>query len=141
MINIIVKILEDILSLTAVVIVIGCGIVGFASSNPGNFGTLASLPFIDQGVIAEFLAAASAIQSVVPGEHAANDIFVYVEAKSVSDLPGDFQIAKLGIAALQFDDSRDEFGGRTFGTGFAWTTGGREQKVILALDQGLMKFQ
>ena len=61
MINIIVKILEDILSLTAVVIVIGCGIVGFASSNPGNFGTLASLPFIDQGVIAEFLAAAFAI--------------------------------------------------------------------------------
>ena len=64
---------------------------------------------------------------VVLREHAAYDVFVYVEAKGVGNLLGDLQIAELGITPFQLDNCRNEFGRRTLGTGFAWSTRGREE--------------
>ena len=64
---------------------------------------------------------------VVLREHAANDIFVDLDAEGMRDLLGDAHTAEPGIAALQLDDRRDEFRGRTFGTGFA-ATATREEK-------------
>ena len=43
--------------------------------------------------------------TIVLGEHAANDIFVDIDAKGVSDLLGDAHIAKLGIAATSSQQS------------------------------------
>jgi len=42
-------------------------------------------------------------------EHAANDIFVDVDAEGMRNLLGDAYTAELGVAALQLDDRRDEF--------------------------------
>ena len=56
---------------------------------------------------------------IVLREHATNDIFVDLDAEGLSDLLGDAHTAELGIAPLHLDDGRDEFRGRTFGTGLA----------------------
>ena len=74
-------------------------------------------------------------------EHAAYDIFIDIEAEGVSDLLGDLHTAKLGIAPFQLDNCRNEFGGGTFWTGFAWTIRGREEEAVLAIDQGFKELQ
>jgi hypothetical protein len=48
------------------------------------------------------------LRSRVYGEYASHDIFVYLNAKSVSDLLGDADITELLIAVLHLDDGRDE---------------------------------
>ena len=71
--------------------------------------------------------------TIVLREHAANDIFVDVDAKGVSDLLGDAHIAKLGIAGLQLNNRRDEFRGRTFGPGLAAMRRGGKEKAVFPI--------
>ena len=52
-------------------------------------------------------------------EHAANDIFVDLDAEGMSDLLGDSRVSETRIALLHLDDGRDEFRGGTFGPGSA----------------------
>ena len=78
---------------------------------------------------------------VVLREHAANDIFVDLDAEGVSDLLGDAHTAKLGIAPLHLDDGRDEFRGRTFGTGFAAMRRGRKEQAVFPIHQGLVELE
>lgn len=47
-------------------------------------------------------------------EYAANDIFVELDAKGISDLLGDSHATKARIAVLHLDDRRDEFRGWPF---------------------------
>jgi hypothetical protein len=74
-------------------------------------------------------------------EHAANDIFVDVDAESMRDLLRDAYTAEPGVAALQFSDRRDEFRRRTFGAGFAATGGGGKEQTILVIDQRPVEFE
>jgi hypothetical protein len=46
--------------------------------------------------------------SIVLGEHAAEDVFVDIDAKGTGDLQGDARAANPGIAALEFHDGIDE---------------------------------
>ena len=57
--------------------------------------------------------------SVVSGEDAAHDILVDLDFEAMRDLLSDAHAAETRIAPLHLDDGRDEFRGRTFGTGFA----------------------
>ena len=50
-------------------------------------------------------------------------------------------IAELGVAALQFNDHRNEFCGWTFGIGFAATGRGGKEKAVLAIDQGVVELE
>jgi hypothetical protein len=52
-------------------------------------------------------------------EHAAHDIFVDVDAESMSNLLSDAHTAEPRVAPLHLDNGRDEFSARTFGVGFA----------------------
>ena len=68
---------------------------------------------------------------IVFRKHAANDIFVDLDAEGIRDLLGDPHVAETRIAPLHLDDGRDEFRGRTFGTGFAaMQRTGKEQPVF-----------
>ena len=59
------------------------------------------------------------VWTIVLREHAAHDIFVDLDAKGVSELLGDAQVAELGIARFQLDNGRDEFRGGAFRAGLA----------------------
>ena len=48
------------------------------------------------------------------GKNVANDIFVDVDAKCMSDLLGDVHTAEFGIAQLELQDCGNELGGGTF---------------------------
>ena len=52
--------------------------------------------------------------SKVFGKHAADDIFVNLDAKGMSDLLGDADTTERRIAVLHLDDGRDELRGRAF---------------------------
>jgi hypothetical protein len=67
----------------------------------------------------------------VLSKHAANDIFVDLDAEGMSDLLGDAHVPETRIPPLHLHDGRDEFHGRTFGTGFAaMQQTGKEQPVF-----------
>ena len=48
---------------------------------------------------------------------------------------------KLRIAPLQLDDGRDEFRGRTFGTGFAAMRRGGKEQAVFPIHQGLVELE
>ena len=75
------------------------------------------------------------------GQHATHDIFVDVHAEGMGDLLGDAHTAELGIAALHFDDRRDECHGRTFGTGSAARDRGGKEKSVFPINQCLVKLE
>jgi hypothetical protein len=66
-----------------------------------------------------------------------NDIFVDLDAEGMRDLLADAHAAELGIAPLHLDDGRDEFRGRTFGTGFAAMRRERKEQAVFAIHQAL----
>jgi hypothetical protein len=74
-------------------------------------------------------------------EHAANDVLVKLDAEGVSNLLGDAHAAEPWIAALQLDDRRDEFCGRTFGTGFAARRRGRKEQAVFLIHQGVVELE
>ena len=78
---------------------------------------------------------------IVFRKHAANDIFVDVDAESMSDLLGDAHTAKSRIAPLHLDDGRDEFRGRTFGTGFAAMRRRGKEQAIFPIHQGSVELE
>jgi hypothetical protein len=57
-------------------------------------------------------------------------IFVDVNAEGMRDLLGDADTAEFGISALELNDRRDEFRGRTFGAGFAAMRGGGKEQAV-----------
>jgi hypothetical protein len=61
----------------------------------------------------------------MPSEDAAHDIFVNLDAKRVSNLPGNARTPESRIAALHFENRRDEFLRRPFGP-WSLTDSGRE---------------
>ena len=74
-------------------------------------------------------------------EHAAHDVFVNIEAKTVRDLFRDAHTTELWIAPLHFHDGRDELRGRPLRPGLVWTSGGGEEPAVLAIDQGLVELE
>jgi hypothetical protein len=64
-------------------------------------------------------------RSELPSEDAAHDIFVNLDAKRVSNLPGNARTPESRIAALHFENRRDEFLRRPFGP-WSLTDSGRE---------------
>lgn len=78
---------------------------------------------------------------VVLREHAAHDIFVDVNAEGMRDLLGDADAAEFGISALELDDRRDEFRGRTVGAGFAAMHGGGKGQAVFPIHQGLVELE
>ena len=77
---------------------------------------------------------------VVFREHAANDVFVDLEAEGARDLLSDLHTAKPGIAPFDLNDCSDEFWRRSF-----WTRSARMTRCIkdvkLELGQRPMEFQ
>src|SRR6202521_3899946 len=80
-------------------------------------------------------------RSVVLREHASYDILVDVGAEGMRYLLGDAYTAEFRVAALQFNDGRDEFCRRPFGAGFAATVGGGKEQAILTINQRLVEFE
>lgn len=78
---------------------------------------------------------------VVLREHVAHDIFVDVDAEGMRELLRDAYTAELGVAALQFNDRRDEFFGWTFGTGFAAMGLGGKEQAVFSIDQCLVELE
>jgi len=72
---------------------------------------------------------------------AANDIFVDLDAERMSDLLGDPHAAETRIAPLHLDDDRDEFRGRTFGTGFAAMRRRGKEQPVFPIHQGLVELE
>ena len=64
-------------------------------------------------------------RSEMPSEDAADDIFVDLDAKRVSNLLGNSRTPESRIAALHFEDRRDEFVRGPFGP-WSLTVSGRE---------------
>ena len=74
------------------------------------------------------------------GKHAANDIVVDLDAEGIRDLLGDPHVAETRIVPFHLYNGRDEFRGRTFGTGFAAMRRGRKEKAVFPIDQCLVEF-
>src|SRR6202521_2976952 len=64
-----------------------------------------------------------------------------IEAKGVRDLLCDAHAAELGIAAFHRDDWRNEWRGRTFGTGFAAMPGGGKEQAVFPIHQRLVELE
>src|SRR6202521_690364 len=64
-----------------------------------------------------------------------------IEAKGVRDLLCDAHAAELGIAAFHRDDWRNEWRGRTFGTGFAAMRGGGKEQAVFPIHQRLVELE
>jgi len=79
---------------------------------------------------------ARVVWSVVSGEDSTNHIFVDLHAESMRDLLGDPHVAEPRIAPLHLDDGRDEFRGRTFGTGFAAMRRRGKEQAVFPIHQG-----
>jgi hypothetical protein len=56
---------------------------------------------------------------IVSSEDSTNYILVDVDAEGMRNLLGDSHVPETPVALLHLDDGRDEFRGRTFGTGFS----------------------
>ena len=78
---------------------------------------------------------------VVFREHAAHDILVEIHAERMRDRLRDAHTAELGIAALHFDDRRDEFWSGAFGTGFSATEGGGKEGALFPINQCLVELE
>ena len=78
---------------------------------------------------------------IVFRKHAANDIFVDLDAEGMRDLLGDAYTAEPGVAALQLNDRRDEFCRWTFGAGVAATVAGGKEQTIFTIDQCLVELE
>src|SRR5450631_674682 len=76
----------------------------------------------------------------MPREDAAHDIFVDLDAKSVGNLLGNSRTTAARIAALHFEDRRDEFLRGPFGP-WSLTVSGRKQQSVFPLDQRPVKAQ
>ena len=70
-------------------------------------------------------------------EDAAHDILVDLDCEGMRNLLRDSHTAETRIAPLHLDDGRDEFRGRTFGTGFARMRRGRKEQAVFGLYPGL----
>jgi len=73
---------------------------------------------------------------IVFRKHAANDIFVDLDAEGMSDLLGDPRVPETRIPPLHLHDGRDEFRGRTFGTGFAAMRRRGKEQAVFPIHQG-----
>ena len=73
-------------------------------------------------------------------EHAADDVFVNIDAKGTRNLLGDAGTANTGIAALELDDRVDEFLRWPFWAGAPMTTR-REKPPIFAFLERLVESQ
>jgi hypothetical protein len=82
----------------------------------------------------------SGARSEMPSEDAAHDIFVDLDAKRVSHLLGNSRTSEARIAALHFEDRRDEFLRGPFGP-WSLSGSGREQESVFPLDQRPVKAQ
>src|SRR5262245_22529031 len=78
---------------------------------------------------------------IVLREYASNDVSVDLHAEGVSNLLGDSHAAETGIAPLHLDDGRDEFRGRTFGTGFAAMRREEEEQAVFPTHQRLVELE
>ena len=85
--------------------------------------------------------ATGVVWSVVSGEDSTNDIFVDIDAEGMRDLLRDLHVAETRIAPLHLDDGRDEFRGRTSGTGFAAMRRGRKEQAVFPIHQGLVELE
>jgi hypothetical protein len=74
-------------------------------------------------------------------KHAANDIFVDLDAEGIRDLLGDPHVAETRIAPLHLNDGRDEFRGRTFGTGFAAMRRIGKEQAVFPIYQGSVELE
>ena len=78
---------------------------------------------------------------IVFRKHAANDIFVDLDAEGIRDLLGDPHGAETRIAPLHLNDGRDEFRGRTFGTGFAAMRRRGKEQAVFPIHQGSVELE
>jgi hypothetical protein len=83
---------------------------------------------------------AGVVWSVVSGEDSTNRVFVDLHAEGMRDLLGNPHVAETRIAPFHLYNGRDEFRGRTFGTGFAAMRRGRKEKAVFPIDQCLVEF-
>ena len=72
-------------------------------------------------------------------EHAAHNIFIYVDAEVVSDLLGDARIAEHGIAPSHFNNGCDKLCTGAFRSRISWMPRGREEHAVLSIDQSLVE--
>src|SRR5450759_5516196 len=79
-------------------------------------------------------------RSEVPSEDAAHDVLVDLDAERMSHLLGNARTPESRIAALYFEDRRDEFLRGPFRP-WSLTGSGREQQSIFPLDQRPVKTQ
>jgi hypothetical protein len=79
-------------------------------------------------------------RSEVPSEDAAHDVLVDLDAERMSHLLGNSRTPESRIAALYFEDRRDEFLRGPFGPS-SLTDSGREQQSVFPLDQRPVKTQ
>src|SRR5207253_7800925 len=79
--------------------------------------------------------------SKVFGENSTNHVFVDLRAEGMRDLLGDPHIAETRIAPLHLDDGRDEFRGRTFGTGLTSMRRGGKEQAVFPIYQGFVQLE
>jgi hypothetical protein len=77
----------------------------------------------------------------VSGKDAAHDILVDLDSEGMSDLLGDPHVAETRIAPLHLDDGRDEFRGRTFGTGFAAMRRRGKEQAVFPIHRGSVELE
>src|SRR6266851_6296868 len=79
--------------------------------------------------------------AIVFRQHAVNDVLVDVDAKRARDDAGNPRTAEPRIARLELDDGLDECRARSLRSGLLWAMARREQSVVLATHQRLLKRQ